>query len=110
LGKNVIITNGSNIGNGVIAAACAVITKDVPDYAVVAGIPARIMKYRYSSAQIDKLNKIAWWDWSDETIRLCYNDFYEDIETFIKNIIRSDLNDNYNFTTVSEFSQKSILL
>ena len=48
LGKNVLITNSADIGNGVIAGAGAVITKDVPDYAVVAGSPARIIRYRYN--------------------------------------------------------------
>lgn len=54
LGKNVIITNGANIGNGVIAGAGAVITKDVPDYAIVVGVPARILRYRYTKEQIDR--------------------------------------------------------
>ncbi len=62
LGRNVIITNGANIGNGVIAVAGAVITKDVPDYAIVAGVPTRIIRYRYTPEQIEKLNKIAWWN------------------------------------------------
>jgi len=84
LGQNVIITNGANIGNGVIAAAGAVITKDVPDYAVVAGVPARIVRYRYTPEQIQKLNKIAWWDWTDEQIRERYDDFYLDIESFLE--------------------------
>lgn len=84
LGKNVIITNCSDIGNGVIAAAGAVITKDVPDYAVVAGIPARIIRYRYSSEQIKQLNRIAWWNWPDEKIREFYNDFFIDIDDFIR--------------------------
>lgn len=83
LGKNVLITNGSNIGNGVIAGAGAVITKDVPDYAVVAGVPARIIRYRYTSDEIDVLNRIAWWDWSDDKIRRNYNDFFLDIKEFI---------------------------
>lgn len=84
LGQNVIITNGADIGNGVIAAAGAVITKDVPDYAVVAGVPARIIRYRYSPEQIKALNKIAWWDWPDEKIRECYDDFFEDVDEFIR--------------------------
>lgn len=84
LGRNVIITNGANIGNGVIAGAGAVITKDVPDYAVVVGVPARIIRYRYTAEQITKLNRIAWWNWSDEKIRECYDDFYLDINEFIK--------------------------
>ena len=55
LGRNVIITNHSNIGNGVIAGAGAVITKDIPDYAIVVGVPARIIKYRFPEEQIKKL-------------------------------------------------------
>lgn len=83
LGRNVIITNSSNIGNGVIAGAGAVITKDVPDYAVVAGVPARIIRYRYTREQIEALNKIAWWNWEDEKIRECYDDFYLSVGEFI---------------------------
>lgn len=84
LGRNVIITNGANIGNGVIAGAGAVITRDVPDYAVVVGVPARIIKYRYSKSQIEALNRIQWWNWSDDKIRKCYDDFYLPIEQFIE--------------------------
>lgn len=83
LGKNVTVTNGSNIGNGVIAAAGAVITKDVPDYAIVAGIPAKIIGYRYTPEQITALNTIQWWNWSDDEIRERYDDFYLSIEQFI---------------------------
>ena len=84
LGRRVIVTNGSNIGNGVIAGAGAVITKNVPDYAVVGGVPARIIRYRYTPEQIKALNQIAWWDWPDEKIREYYNDFYLSVEEFIK--------------------------
>lgn len=84
LGRNVIVTNSANIGNGVIAAAGAVITKDVPDYAVVAGIPARIIRYRYTHEQIEALNRIAWWNWTDDEIRERFDDFYLPIEEFIR--------------------------
>ena len=83
LGKNVLVCNSSNIGNGVIAAAGAVITKDVPDYAIVAGVPARVVRYRYSSKQIRELLRIAWWNWTDEEIRNRYDDFYISIDTFL---------------------------
>lgn len=83
LGHNVTITNGANIGNGVIAGAGAVITKDVPDYAIVAGVPAKIIRYRYSPEQIEALNRICWWDWSDEEIRDRYDDFFLPIDEFI---------------------------
>ena len=79
-----IVCNGANIGNGVIAAAGAVITKDIPDYAVVAGVPARIIRYRYEPEQIKALNRIAWWDWTDEEIRSRHDDFYLSAEEFIK--------------------------
>lgn len=83
IGRNAISTNYSHIGNGAIVAAGAVVTKDVPDYLVVAGVPARIIKFRYSPEQIEALNKIAWWNWTDEKIRECFDDFYEDIDVFI---------------------------
>lgn len=83
LGHNVTITNGADIGNGVIAGAGAVITKDVPDYAVVMGIPARIVRYRYTQEEIAALNRIAWWDWNDEKIKENFDDFYLDIKSFI---------------------------
>ncbi len=76
--------NGANIGNGVIAGVGAVITRNVPDYAIVVGVPARIIRYRYLPEQIEALNKIAWWDWQDEVIRERYDDFYLPVEEFIK--------------------------
>ena len=84
LGRNVTITNGANIGNGVIAGAGAVITKDVPDYAVVVGVPARIIRFRYTNMQIEALNRIAWWNWEDDKIRKYYDDLYLPIEKFIE--------------------------
>lgn len=84
LGKNVTITNYANIGNGVIAGAGSIITKDVPDYAVVVGVPARIIRFRYSPEEIEMLNKIAWWDWTDDEIRERYDDFYLPIDKFIE--------------------------
>ena len=84
LGRNVIITNYSNIGNGVIAGAGSIITKDVPDYAIVYGVPAKIARYRYKPEEIKALNKIAWLDWEDEDIRERYEDFYLPVEKFIE--------------------------
>ena len=47
------------------------------------GVPARIIRYRYTPEQIEALNRIAWWNWSDEKIREYYNDFYLSAEEFI---------------------------
>lgn len=87
LGHNVLITNYSNIGNGVIAGAGSVITKDVPDYAIVAGVPARIIRYRYTKEEINCMNQIAWWNWSDQEIRERYDDFYLPVQEFIRKYI-----------------------
>ena len=84
LGQNVLITNYANIGNGVIAGAGSIITKDVPDYAIVAGAPARVIKFRYSDDEIECLNKIAWWNWTDDEIRERYDDLYLPVDEFIK--------------------------
>lgn len=88
-GENVIVLNGAQIGNGVIAGAGSIITKDVPDYAVVVGNPARIIGYRFTQEQIVKLNKIAWWDWPVEKIKSCYDDFF-DINTFLMKHYKGD--------------------
>jgi acetyltransferase-like isoleucine patch superfamily enzyme len=82
-GRNVVVCNGAKVGNGVIAGAGAVITKDVPDYAVVGGVPAKIIKYRYTEEQIKKLNEIKWWNWSDEKIAETFMDFYN-IDVFFE--------------------------
>lgn len=65
IGAGSIILDGVSIGNGAIVAAGAVVVKDIPDYAVVGGVPARIIKYRFSEAQIRKLNQLKWWEWED---------------------------------------------
>ncbi len=84
IGRNVIITNGANIGNGAIIGAGAIVTHDIPDYAVAVGVPARVIKYRYTKEQIKALNAIKWWDWTDEQIAERYDDFFLDIDEFIK--------------------------
>jgi acetyltransferase-like isoleucine patch superfamily enzyme len=56
------------IGDGAIIAAGAVVNEDVPPYAIVAGVPGKVKKYRYTPEQIDILLRVRWWDWDDETI------------------------------------------
>lgn len=83
IGRGVNILEGVKIANGAIIGAGAVVTHDVPDYAVVAGNPARIIRYRFTEDQICKLNKIKWWDWSLEKIEKYAEDFL-DINKFIE--------------------------
>lgn len=83
LGRGVTVVQGVHIGDGARAAAGAVITHDVPPYAVVGGVPARIIKYRFNEEQIKKLEVIQWWNWSVEKINECYDDFMN-IDTFLE--------------------------
>ncbi|KRF20956.1 hypothetical protein ASG90_00615 [Nocardioides sp. Soil797] len=66
---NVIVLTGIRIGHGAIIGAGAVVTKDVPDYAIVGGNPAKIISYRFPEEQRKALLDIAWWDWPDEDVR-----------------------------------------
>lgn len=63
IGDGAFIKSGVSIGNGAIIAAHAVVTKDIPDYAIVGGVPATIIKYRFAEDIIEKLNRIMWWNY-----------------------------------------------
>ncbi len=69
IGTRVIIRGGVKIGNGAVVAAGAVVTKDVPDYAVVAGVPARVLKYRFDQSLVEELLESKWWDLSESKLR-----------------------------------------
>ena len=68
VGKRVIIKAGIKIGDGAVIGAGAVVTKDVPPYAVVAGVPGKVLKYRFDEETIAKLLKLKWWNLSDEEL------------------------------------------
>ena len=62
IGTRATIIGGIRICDGAVILAGAVVTKDVPPYAIVAGVPAKVIGYRYSDADIDRLENIKWWD------------------------------------------------
>ena len=68
IGQNCLIMDGVTINDGAIIAAGAVVTKDVPSFAVVGGVPAKIIKYRFSNEIIKRLIEIQWWNLPDEEI------------------------------------------
>jgi acetyltransferase-like isoleucine patch superfamily enzyme len=69
IGAKATIMSGVRVSNGSIVAAGSVVTKDVPPYAIVAGNPAKVVKYRFNEEQIDKLLKISWWEWDEQKIK-----------------------------------------
>ena len=75
IGADVKILQGVKIGDGAIVAAGAIVIKDVPPYAVVGGVPAKVIKYRFSQEDIDFLLKLQWWNKSDEWLHLNVDKF-----------------------------------
>lgn len=82
IGRNVLIKGGIVIGDGAVIGMGSVVTKDVPPYSVVAGVPARILRYRFSEKQIEALLMIRWWKWPLEKIEKRKEKF-TNIEKFI---------------------------
>lgn len=62
MGHNANIMPGTMIGDGAVIAAGSVVTKDVPPYAIVAGVPAKIIRYRFDEKTIERLAAVRWWD------------------------------------------------
>lgn len=84
IGNHVRILSGVTVGDGAVLAASAQVSTDVPPYAVVAGNPARVVRYRFDPAQIEALLEIRWWSWPEAEVvaavdRLCD----PDVDAFI---------------------------
>ncbi|MCW0234904.1 MAG: CatB-related O-acetyltransferase [Ferrovibrio sp.] len=86
IGARAMILSGVTVGDGAIIAAGAVVSRDVPAYGMVAGNPARLIKYRFAPEIIDALLDIRWWEWPDEKIRRFEAAFYGPIEDFIAKV------------------------
>ena len=69
IGYEAVILAGVTIGDGAVIGARAVVTKDVPPYTIVGGVPAKTIRKRFSDDVISKLLKMKWWDWPEETIK-----------------------------------------
>jgi len=83
VGANVIIMDGVTVSDGAIVAAGSAVTKDIPPYAIVGGVPAKIIKYRFEQGEIDELLKIKWWDRDVEYLKRNYKKFH-DIKKFVE--------------------------
>lgn len=69
IGCHAIIIAGVHIGNGAVIGAGAVVTKDVAPYTIVAGVPAKCIKYRFDDSIVKKIEQINWWDLDDDILK-----------------------------------------
>lgn len=83
IASDVHILGGVIIGDGAIIATGAVVTKDVPPYAIVGGVPAKVIRYRFSPEQIRWLLKFKWWN-KDKVWMQTHVDYFEDLEKLMK--------------------------
>ena len=75
LGHGVKVLPGNRIGTGALVGSGGVVTRDIPDYAVAVGVPAKVIKYRFPREIQEALKKIAWWDWDHEALGEALPDF-----------------------------------
>ncbi len=85
IGDSAVLMDGITIGDGAVIAAGAVVTKDVEPYAIVGGVPAKRIRYRFETEQINRLLDIQWWDkpldWLKENA-----DRFSSVRTFLENL------------------------
>jgi acetyltransferase-like isoleucine patch superfamily enzyme len=94
IGTGATILSGVTIGNGAVIGAASVVTRDVPPYAIVAGNPAGIVRYRFTPEICRALERIAWWNWPPEEVLAAADQLCSpDVATFIRN---HDPNSNTN--------------
>jgi virginiamycin A acetyltransferase len=81
IGQNaIILPTVRRIGDGAVIGAGAIVTKDVPDFAIVLGNPAKVVKYRFSGETIDKIKRQAWWNKDIEELKSDFEKFMQPIE------------------------------
>lgn len=85
IGENVLIKQGVRVGNGAIIGMGSIVTKDVGDYMIVAGSPAKLIKKRFDDILIQKLIEIQWWNFEDEKLHE-YAQYFTNPNEFIKAI------------------------
>lgn len=85
IGANAIVMRGLVVGDGAVVGAGAVVTRDVPPYAIVAGVPAKVLRHRFPPDTIRRLLKLQWWQYKAESLRGVP---FDDVEAAIAEIER----------------------
>ncbi len=83
IGHGAIVMPGVTVGNGAIVGSGAVVTKDVPAFSIVVGVPAKLVRFRCARETAAALEEIAWWDWDRDTILRRQDDFRLAPEAFV---------------------------
>jgi serine acetyltransferase len=84
IGVGAILMDGIVVNDGAVVAAGAVVTRDVPPYAIVAGVPARVIRFRATPEEIAVLRRLAWWNWPEEKLRARMAAFTGSIAQFVE--------------------------
>lgn len=87
IGDNVLIRGGVKIGDGAVLGMGCVVTKDVPPYAIVGGVPAKTIRYRFSEEEIEVLLKLKWWNMPETEIASVADEF-RDAKKYINDNLR----------------------
>ena len=98
IGRDAMVLEGVEVGTGSVIAARSVVTRDVPPYAIVAGMPARILRYRHPPELIDGLLESQWWQWPVERLRMLSLDRPE---VFLQELKTADLGPKMSYSRVS---------
>lgn len=85
IGEGARIIEGVRIGNGAVVAAYSLVTGDVPPYAIVGGVPAKVIRFRFEEEICRQVSDSAWWNRSDEWIA-AHADEFSDVSTFLSNV------------------------
>lgn len=83
VGHGAIVLPGVGVGNGAVIGAGAVVTRDVPSFAVAVGVPARVLRPRFAPGIAEAMERIAWWDWSREELERAFHDFRGNAADFV---------------------------
>ncbi|MFA5898426.1 MAG: rhamnan synthesis F family protein [Hyphomicrobium sp.] len=99
IGDGAFIKNGVTIGDGAIVGAHTVVTKNVPPYAIVAGNPAKVLRYRFDEAVVNELLTLKWWELPDDVIRqIPFDDIHRAVD-FIRAARAEDMNEDARSAT-----------